>query len=91
MNKFFMLAAMYNWAMYIFYLLLKLANHNISVTGSAISLLLIVIFLVSDCVVYFKDKATHKLNHVVGIEISVMFAIVAFFTKQEFLYFYATY
>ncbi len=87
MNKFFMLAAMYNWAMYIFYLLLKLANHNISVTGSAISLLLIVIFLVSDCVVYFKDKATHKLNHVVGIEISVMFAIVAFFTNAEFLYF----
>ncbi len=87
MNRIFIISIVVVWIQFILYLVMKLANHNISVPIALTEMVLIVVMLVSNIVVYRTRKESHKLKLMVGIQVIILFFMLGFTTNAQFIYF----
>lgn len=87
MNRFFIFAIAIIWLMFLFYMVMKLANRNVSTTFVIVNLLLLVIFYVANIIVYKKDNASTNLKHQVMFEMSIEYLLMGILTDSVFFYY----
>lgn len=87
MNSMFVVSAVFLWAMFLLYLLFKLGVKNIARITAVSNIVLILAFLISDIVMYFRDKSSTGLKRVVAIEMAVEVLLLGLQTDAEFIFF----
>lgn len=69
------------------YLLFKLGVKSIARITAVSNIVLILAFLISDIVMYFRDKSSTGLKRVVAIEMAVEVLLLGLQTDAEFIFF----
>ena len=87
MNSVFVVSATFLWAMFLLYLLFKLGVKSIARITAVSNIVLILAFLISDIVMYFRDKSSTGLKRVVAIEMAVEVLLLGLQTDAEFIFF----
>ena len=86
-NKIYVLAMSCLWLMYIAYLLLKLANRALQPIIVYANLVLILIYLIGNLYIYFRNKESHLFKTVTIVEIGIEVFLIGGQTDAEFIYF----
>ncbi len=86
-NKIYVLAMSCLWLMYIAYLLLKLANRALQPIIVYANLVLIIIYLIGNLYIYFRNKESHLFKTVTIVEIGIEVLLIGGQTDAEFIYF----
>ena len=87
MNRIFVISIVVVWVQFILYLIMKIANHNISVPVSIVEIVMILVMLVSNVLIYRKKKESPHLKLVAGIQVIIIFFMLGFTTNAQFIYF----
>ena len=87
MNKFYIVASSLLAVVFLFYLWLKLANHNISPIVTYSNTVLIAIFCTVNTVTHLRDKATRLLKVFTTIEIGIEYLLVGLQTDASFIHY----
>lgn len=87
MNSMYLIASICLWAMFLIYLVLKMASESITMATAYGNIIFVVLFLIGELGLYFRDKAGEKLKLVVAIEIGIEFLLLGMQTDAEFLYY----
>ena len=77
MNRFYIIASSLLAIVFLFYLWLKLINHNISPIVTYANTILIAVFCVVNVVTHLRNKATRLLKVFATIEIGIEYLLVA--------------
>ena len=86
-NKIYVLAMSCLWLMYVAYLLLKLANRALQPIIVYANLVLIIIYLIGNLYIYFRNKESHLFKTVTIVEIGIEVLLIGGQTDAEFIYF----
>ena len=87
MNAFYIVAAAGIWIMYILYLVFKLGAGSIALPTAYGNLAFIVVFFVSGCIVYIRNRKSFILKQIIAIQVGIEFLLLGMQTDAEFLYF----
>ncbi len=87
MNKFYIVASSLLTVVFLFYLWLKLVNHNISPIVTYSNTVLIAIFCVVNTVTCLRNKATRLLKVFATIEIGIEYLLVGLQTDASFIHY----
>lgn len=87
MNKFYIVASSLLAVVFLFYLWLKLVNHNISPIVTYANTILIAIFCVVNTVTHLRNKATRLLKVFATIEIGIEYLLVGLQTDASFIHY----
>ena len=87
MNKFYIVATSLLAVVFLFYLWLKLLNHNISPIVTYSNTVLIAIFCVVNAVTHLRNKATRLLKVFATIEIGIEYLLVGLQTDASFIHY----
>ena len=87
MNQFYIIATSLLAVVFLFYLWLKLVNHNISPIVTYANTVLIGIFCVVNTATHLKNKATRWLKVFATIEIGIEYLLVGLQTDASFIHY----
>lgn len=87
MNQFYIIASSLLAVVFLFYLWLKLVNHNISPIVTYANTVLIGIFCVVNTATHLKNKATRWLKVFATIEIGIEYLLVGLQTDASFIHY----
>lgn len=86
MNRFYIIASSFLATVFLFYLWLKLINHNISPIVTYANTILIAVFCVVNVVTHLRNKATRLLKVFATIEIGIEYLLVGLQTDASFIH-----
>ena len=87
MNRFYITATSLLAIVFLFYLWLKLANHNIAPIVTYANTILIAVFCVVNVVTHLRNKATRLLKVFATIEIGIEYLLVGLQTDASFIHY----
>ena len=87
MNRFYIIATSLLAIVFLFYLWLKLANHNIAPIVTYANTILIAVFCVVNVVTHLLNKATRLLKVFATIEIGIEYLLVGLQTDASFIHY----
>lgn len=87
MNRFYIIASSFLAIVFLFYLWLKLVNHNIAPIVTYANTILIAVFCVINVVTHLRNKATRLLKVFATIEIGIEYLLVGFQTDASFIHY----
>ena len=87
MNRFYIIASSLLAIVFLFYLWLKLINHNISPIVTYANTILIAVFCVVNVVTHLRNKATRLLKVFATIEIGIEYLLVGLQTDASFIHY----
>ena len=87
MNRFYIIATSLLAIVFLFYLWLKLANHNIAPIVTYANTILIAVFCVVNAVTHLRNKATRLLKVFATIEIGIEYLLVGLQTDASFIHY----
>ena len=87
MNRFYIIASSFLAIVFLFYLWLKLTNHNIAPIVTYANTILIAVFCVVNAVTHLRNKATRLLKVFATIEIGIEYLLVGFQTDASFIHY----
>ena len=87
MNRFYIIASSLLAIVFLFYLWLKLANHNIAPIVTYANTILIAVFCVVNAVTHLRNKATRLLKVFATIEIGIEYLLVGLQTDASFIHY----
>lgn len=87
MNRFYIIATSLLAIVFLFYLWLKLANHNIAPIVTYANTILIAVFCVVNVVTHLRNKATRLLKVFATIEIGIEYLLVGLQTDASFIHY----
>ncbi len=85
MNKFLYIAILAAWGGYVAYLWLRFAVGKMVFGMTVINTGIIIICIIVNTVIFFKDQSTPKLKFAINIEYGVMFLVLALQTDAQFI------
>ena len=85
MNKFLYFAILAAWVGYVAYLWLRFAVGKMVFGMTVINTGIIIICIIVNTVILFKDQSTPKLKFAINIEYGVMFLVLALQTDAQFI------
>lgn len=86
MNRFYIIASSFLAIVFLFYLWLKLINHNIAPIVTYANTILIAVFCVVNVVTHLRNKATRLLKVFATIEIGIEYLLVGLQTDASFIH-----
>ena len=87
MNQFYIIASSLLAIVFLFYLWLKLVNHNIAPIVTYANTILIAVFCVINAVTHLRNKATRLLKVFATIEIGIEYLLVGLQTDASFIHY----
>ncbi|MFQ9874761.1 hypothetical protein [Waltera sp.] len=87
MNRFYIIASSLLAIVFLFYLWLKLVNHNIAPIVTYANTILIAVFCVVNAVTHLRNKATRLLKVFATIEIGIEYLLVGLQTDASFIHY----
>ena len=87
MNRFYIIASSLLAIVFLFYLWLKLLNHNIAPIVTYANTILIAIFCVINTVTHLRNKATRLLKVFATFEIGIEYLLVGMQTEASFIHY----
>ena len=87
MNRFYIIATSLLAIVFLFYLWLKLVNHNIAPIVTYANTILIAVFCVVNVVTHLRNKATQLLKVFATIEIGIEYLLVGLQTDASFIHY----
>lgn len=87
MNRFYIIASSLLAIVFLFYLWLKLTNHNIAPIVTYANTILIAVFCVVNAVTHLRNKATRLLKVFATIEIGIEYLLVGLQTDASFIHY----
>ncbi|MFQ9933653.1 MAG: methyl-accepting chemotaxis protein [Lachnospiraceae bacterium] len=87
MNRLYILAASCIWIIFFCYLMLKLMSKSITAVTAIGNIALVVIFVVANIIIHFKNKSGSTLKIAVALEVVLEFLLLGMQTDAEFIYF----
>ncbi len=87
MNKFYVFVTSGIWALFAFFLLIKLANNAMNMTVGAGCMIAILFFFAANIAIYRKNRASGPLKNIVVLEVIITTLTLGLSTDASFIYY----